>query len=44
MTWMTDNFTMETNMKGGLMKGLGRMLRGNLSSWQRIRQKLLVQN
>ena len=28
MTWMTDNFTMETNMKGGLMKGLGRMLSG----------------
>jgi len=25
---MTDNFTMETNMKGGLMKGLGRMLSG----------------
>ena len=28
MTWMTDNFTMETNMKGGLMKGLGRVLSG----------------
>lgn len=28
MTWMTDNFTMETNMKGGMMKGLGRMLTG----------------
>ena len=28
MTWMSDNFTMETNMKGGLMKGLGRMLTG----------------
>jgi uncharacterized protein (TIGR00266 family) len=28
MTWMTDNFNMETNMKGGLMKGLGRMLSG----------------
>ncbi len=28
MTWMTDNFSMETNMKGGLMKGLGRMLSG----------------
>ena len=28
MTWMTDNFTMETNVKGGLMKGLGRMLSG----------------
>ncbi|MFZ3151758.1 MAG: TIGR00266 family protein [Anaerolineaceae bacterium] len=28
MTWMTDNFTMETNLKGGLMKGLGRMLSG----------------
>lgn len=30
MTWMTDNFTMETNMKGGLMKGLGRMLSGGI--------------
>jgi len=28
MTWMTDNFTMETNVKGGMMKGLGRMLTG----------------
>jgi len=28
MTWMTDNFNMETNMKGGLMKGLGRVLSG----------------
>lgn len=25
---MTDNFTMETNVKGGMMKGLGRMLTG----------------
>lgn len=29
MTWMTDNFRMETNVRGGLMKGLGRMLSGN---------------
>ena len=28
MTWMTDNFNMETNVRGGLMKGLGRMLSG----------------
>ncbi len=28
MTWMTDNFLMETNVRGGLMKGLGRMLTG----------------
>lgn len=28
MTWMTDNFLMETNLKGGLLKGLGRMLTG----------------
>jgi len=28
MTWMTDNFTMDTNVKGGMMKGLGRMLTG----------------
>lgn len=28
MTWMTDNISMETNMKGGLIKGLGRMLTG----------------
>jgi uncharacterized protein (TIGR00266 family) len=29
MTWMTDGITMETNMKGGLLKGLGRMLAGD---------------
>ena len=29
MTWMTDGFTMETNMRGGLLKGLGRMLSGD---------------
>ena len=28
MSWMTDNFTVETNVKGGMMKGLGRMLTG----------------
>ena len=28
MTWMTEGITMNTNMKGGLMKGLGRMLSG----------------
>jgi uncharacterized protein (TIGR00266 family) len=28
MTWMTGNIKMETNMKGGLLKGLGRMLSG----------------
>lgn len=28
MTWMTDNFRMDTNVRGGLMKGLGRMLSG----------------
>lgn len=28
MSWMSDTITMETNMKGGLMKGLGRMLTG----------------
>ena len=28
MTWMTDRIKMETNMKGGLMKGLGRLLTG----------------
>ena len=28
MAWMTDGFTMDTNLKGGLMKGLGRMLTG----------------
>lgn len=28
MTWMTDGFRMDTNMKGGFMKGLGRMLSG----------------
>lgn len=28
MTWMTDSFKMETNTKGGLLKGLGRMFSG----------------
>jgi uncharacterized protein (TIGR00266 family) len=28
MTWMTSDIQMETNMKGGLLKGLGRMLSG----------------
>ena len=28
MTWMTSGIQMETNMKGGLMKGLGRWLTG----------------
>ena len=28
MAWMTDGFSMDTNLKGGLMKGLGRMLTG----------------
>ncbi len=28
MTWMSEGITMSTNMKGGLMKGLGRMLTG----------------
>ncbi len=29
MTWMDSGITMETNMKGGLMKGLGRMISGD---------------
>jgi uncharacterized protein (TIGR00266 family) len=29
MTWMDRGITMETNMKGGLMKGLGRMISGD---------------
>lgn len=28
MVWMTSNMQMETNMKGGLMKGIGRMISG----------------
>jgi uncharacterized protein (TIGR00266 family) len=28
MSWMSDGIRMETNMKGGFMKGLGRMLSG----------------
>ncbi len=28
MTWMTDGFHMETNMRGGFMKSLGRMFTG----------------
>ena len=29
MSWMTSGMKMETNMKGGLLKGLGRMLSGD---------------
>ncbi len=29
MTWMTGGMQMDTNMKGGFMKGLGRMLSGD---------------
>lgn len=29
MAWMSSGITMETNMKGGLMKGLGRMFSGD---------------
>ena len=28
MSWMTGDIAMETNMQGGLFKGLGRMLSG----------------
>ena len=28
MSWMTDGITMETNMKGGLLRGLGRAMTG----------------
>ena len=28
LSWMSDNFQMDTNVRGGLMKGLGRMLTG----------------
>lgn len=28
MSWMSDNIKMETNMKGGLLKGIGRMFSG----------------
>ena len=28
MTWMSDKIKMDTNMKGGFMKGLGRMFSG----------------
>ncbi|MDD3164603.1 MAG: TIGR00266 family protein [Oscillospiraceae bacterium] len=28
MSWMTDRISMDTNMKGGLLKGLGRMFSG----------------
>ncbi|MEI6132193.1 MAG: TIGR00266 family protein [Bacillota bacterium] len=29
MAWMDDGITMQTNMQGGLMKGLGRMMSGD---------------
>ena len=29
MTWMSDGIKMDTNMKGGLLKGIGRMLSGD---------------
>ena len=28
MSWMSDKMKMETNVKGGLMKGIGRMFSG----------------
>ena len=28
MTWMSEGFSMETNMKGGLLGGIGRMFAG----------------
>ena len=28
MAWMSDGFTLDSNVKGGLMKGLGRMFSG----------------
>ena len=28
MTWMSEGFSMETNMKGGLLGGIGRMFTG----------------
>ena len=28
MTWMSEHISMETNMKGGLFKGIGRMFAG----------------
>lgn len=28
MTWMSDGFSMETNMRGGFLKGMGRMFSG----------------
>lgn len=29
MTWMSENIEMDTNMKGGLFKGIGRMMSGD---------------
>ena len=29
MTWMSEGLRMETNMRGGFMKGLGRMFSGD---------------
>ena len=29
MSWMTAGIQMDTNLKGGLLKGLGRMLSGD---------------
>ena len=28
MSWMTDSIEMDTNLRGGLFKGLGRMFSG----------------
>ena len=33
MTWMSDKVKMDTNMKGGFMKGLGRMFSGESLFW-----------
>jgi hypothetical protein len=36
MTWMDQGIQMETNMKGGLMKGLGRMFSGGITVYRNI--------
>ena len=47
MSWMTDQIEMTTNMKGGLMKGFGRMFSGEslfmATYTRRLRSRRVIQ-
>ena len=39
MAWMSEGIAMDSNMRGGFGKSIGRMFAGNLCLWQLIKQK-----